>query len=111
MHWQLFLSNAEVFVFMDLLAAARGLLGTQPGFVSILGTGCNTCIYDGEKIVHHIDSLGFILGDEGSASYLGRKVLQDYLRGTMPADVAQSFRQAVTGSAGKRYFLTYIQDR
>ncbi|QEC43581.1 N-acetylglucosamine kinase [Pseudobacter ginsenosidimutans] len=86
--------NAEVFVFMDLLAAARGLLGDQPGFVSILGTGSNTCIYDGEKIVHHIDSLGFILGDEGSASSLGRKVLQDYLRGTMPAAVAQRFNNS-----------------
>ncbi|MBO9635912.1 MAG: N-acetylglucosamine kinase [Chitinophagaceae bacterium] len=84
-------SNAEVFVYMDLLAAARGLLGTSAGFVSILGTGSNTCLYDGEKIIHHIDSLGFILGDEGSASYLGRKVLQDYLRGTMPAAVAHRF--------------------
>lgn len=84
-------SNAAVFVYMDLLAAARGLLGSSAGFVSILGTGSNTCLYDGEKIVHHIDSLGFILGDEGSASYLGRKVLQDYLRGTMPATVARRF--------------------
>lgn len=84
-------SNAGVFVYMDLLAAARGLLGTSAGFVSILGTGSNTCIYDGEKIVHHIDSLGFMLGDEGSASYLGKKVLQDYLRGTMPEAVTHRF--------------------
>ena len=83
--------NAEVFVHMDLLAAARGLLGSGPGFVSILGTGSNTCLYDGEKIVHHIDSLGFMLGDEGSASYLGKKVLQDYLRGIMPVAVAHRF--------------------
>lgn len=83
--------HTTIAVFMDLVAAARGLLGNGPGFVSILGTGSNTCLYDGEKIVHHIDSLGFILGDEGSASYLGRKVLQDYLRGTMPAAVADRF--------------------
>jgi glucosamine kinase len=102
-------SNAEVFVFMDLLAAARGLLGTQPGFVSILGTGSNTCLYDGEKIVHHIDSLGFILGDEGSASYLGRKVLQDYLRGTMPAAVAHRFESSYKISREEIFFNVYTR--
>ncbi|AXY78249.1 N-acetylglucosamine kinase [Paraflavitalea soli] len=101
--------NAEVFVFMDLLAAARGLLGNQPGFVSILGTGSNTCIYDGEKIVHHIDSLGFILGDEGSASYLGKKLLQDYLRGTMPAAVMARFDNKYGISREEIFFNVYTQ--
>lgn len=83
--------RAEVFVFSDLLAAARGLLGDSEGFAAILGTGCNTCIYDGEKIVQHIDSLGYVLGDEGSASYLGKKILQDYLRGKLPEMVKMRF--------------------
>jgi glucosamine kinase len=76
---------------LDLLASARALLGRSPGFVGILGTGCNTCLYDGSRIVQNIDSLGYLLGDEGSGFYLGRKLLSDYIRGYMPSVVAQEF--------------------
>ncbi|WP_432714568.1 N-acetylglucosamine kinase [Pedobacter sp.] len=79
--------NAEV----DLLAAARGLLGNQPGFAAILGTGTNTCLYDGRGITHNIDSLGFILGDEGSGAAIGKQLLSDYLRNKMPASVRELF--------------------
>ena len=61
-----FVNAGVVFVAMDLLGAARALLGRDAGFAAILGTGCNTCLYDGEKETLNIDSLGFILGDEGS---------------------------------------------
>jgi glucosamine kinase len=57
------------------------------GFAAILGTGTNTCIYDGNRIVKNIDSLGFILGDEGSGGAIGKKLLSDYLRNNMPSDV------------------------
>ncbi len=60
--------NAKIEIGHDLLAAARALLGRKPGFAAILGTGTNTCIYDGEKIVHNINSAAYILGDEGSGS-------------------------------------------
>lgn len=84
-------NNAEVFVGHDLLAAARALLGNQPGFAAILGTGTNTCIYDGKDISLNIDSLAYILGDEGSGCYIGKKLLSDYLRGYMPTEVSEVF--------------------
>ncbi|MFD1631894.1 N-acetylglucosamine kinase [Pseudopedobacter beijingensis] len=75
----------------DLLAAARSVLGKNKGFVAILGTGTNSCIYDGEKITHQVDSLGFILGDEGSGAYLGKSILIAYNRGYLPEDLRQKF--------------------
>lgn len=87
---QLF-TSARIEIAMDLLAAARALLGNKPGFAAILGTGTNSCIYDGQKIVRNIDSLGFILGDEGSGGYIGKKILSDYIRGYMPEDVRIRF--------------------
>lgn len=83
--------NAKIEIGHDLLAAARALLGRKPGFAAILGTGTNTCIYDGEKIVHNINSAAYILGDEGSGSYIGKKLITDFIRGLMPEDVAKVF--------------------
>ncbi|MFD2969669.1 N-acetylglucosamine kinase [Sphingobacterium bambusae] len=83
--------SARVEIGHDLLAAARALLGDQPGFAAILGTGTNTCIYDGNEITHNIDSAAYILGDEGSGSFIGKKLLTDFIRGLMPEDVAKSF--------------------
>lgn len=72
--------NAKVEVASDLLAAARGLCGNAPGMVGILGTGANLCEYDGEKIASRIPPLGYILGDEGGGSYMGRKLVARYIR-------------------------------
>jgi glucosamine kinase len=83
--------NAEVKIGHDLLAAARALLDNERGFAAILGTGTNTCIYDGEDIEMNIDSLAYILGDEGSGCYIGKKLLSDYLRGYMPKNVRDVF--------------------
>lgn len=83
--------NAKVEVGHDLLAAARALLGDQAGFAAILGTGTNSCIYDGHEITYNIDSAAYILGDEGSGSYIGKKLLTDFIRGLMPEDVAKAF--------------------
>ncbi len=84
-------SFSQVFIGHDLLAAARALLGQKPGFAAILGTGTNSCLYDGEKIIHQIDSGAYILGDEGSGSHIGKKLLIDYLRGYMPEAVRANF--------------------
>ena len=84
-------TNANVFVGHDLLAAARALLGNTSGFAAILGTGTNTCIYDGKNVAVNIDSLAYILGDEGSGCYIGKKLLSDYLRGYMPEEVQEVF--------------------
>lgn len=84
-------TSARVYVGHDLLAAARALLGTGQGFAAILGTGTNTCIYDGKNIAHNIDSGAYILGDEGSGCYIGKKLLTDYIRGYMPENVRKVF--------------------
>ncbi|TCC98556.1 N-acetylglucosamine kinase [Pedobacter hiemivivus] len=85
-------SNCEqITAEVDLLAAARGLLGNKPGFAAILGTGTNTCIYDGNRIINNVDSLGFILGDEGSGAAIGKRILRDYLRNKMPESVKRAF--------------------
>lgn len=89
---QLF-SGAKINVAMDLLASAKALLGDNRGFTGILGTGTNTCIYDGKDVVENIDSLGFIMGDEGSGAYIGKCFLSDYIRGYMPKEVAERFRE------------------
>ncbi|MGV8880282.1 MAG: N-acetylglucosamine kinase [Sphingobacteriaceae bacterium] len=83
--------NARINIGHDLLAAARALLGTDQGFAAILGTGTNTGIYNGRDIVHNIDSLAYILGDEGSGCYIGKKLLGDYIRGYMPESVRENF--------------------
>ena len=83
--------NADIHVGHDLLAAARALLGLDTGFAAILGTGTNTGIYNGKDIIHNIDSAAYILGDEGSGCYIGKKLLTDYLRGYMPEVVRKRF--------------------
>ena len=84
-------SKARIFIELDLLAAARALLGNDPGFAAILGTGTNTCMYDGQLITENIDSLGYILGDEGSGAAIGKKLLGDYIRGYLPKEVTTLF--------------------
>ncbi|MDR2273761.1 MAG: N-acetylglucosamine kinase [Sphingobacterium sp.] len=84
-------TTATVEVGHDLLAAARALLGSQAGFAAILGTGTNSCLYDGKEITLNIDSGAYILGDEGSGSYIGKKLLADYVRNLMPKDVKEVF--------------------
>ncbi|SMO71645.1 N-acetylglucosamine kinase [Solitalea koreensis] len=86
-------SKARVYVGHDLLAAARALLGTESGFAAILGTGTNSCLYDGHDITMNVDSLGYMLGDEGSGSYIGKRILRDYMRGSMPLEMAEAFHR------------------
>jgi N-acetylglucosamine kinase-like BadF-type ATPase len=75
----------------DLLAAARALCGREPGIACILGTGSNSCLYDGEKIIDNVANLGWILADEGSGTYLGKRLVFDYFRREMPESLAQQF--------------------
>ena len=88
---QVFFKNAKIFIGHDLLAAARALLGTNKGFAAILGTGTNSCIYDGGDVEFNIDSAAYILGDEGSGCHIGKKILTDYIRGYMPLEVREVF--------------------
>ena len=75
----------------DLLAAARGLLQNEPGIACILGTGSNSCFYDGDKIVKHVQSLGYVLGDEGSGAVMGKKFLADCLKELAPKQLIEAF--------------------
>jgi N-acetylglucosamine kinase-like BadF-type ATPase len=88
---QVVFTSAKVNIGHDLLAAARAVLGKTAGFAAILGTGTNTCLYNGKDVIQNIDSGAYILGDEGSGCYIGKKLLVDYLRGYMPEAVRQSF--------------------
>jgi len=84
---------AKIEVKSDLLAAARATFGKEKGIACILGTGANSCLYDGDNIVEHIPPLGFILGDEGSGAVLGRKIVADYLKGIMPENISMKFQK------------------
>ena len=75
----------------DLLAAARSACGHGEGIAAILGTGSNTCHYDGEKIVRNIHGGGFIIGDEGSAAALGRLFLCDLVKELVPEEIVRAF--------------------
>ena len=75
----------------DVLGAARALFGDQAGIACILGTGSNACLYDGKQITHGISPLGYILGDEGSGSVMGRKLLGDYFKEVMPVRLRDEF--------------------
>ncbi len=84
-------SNAQIHVEHDLLGACRALFGDTAGIACIIGTGSNSCIWDGQKIVENIPSHGYILGDEGSGAKLGMELLKLYFKNEMPTNVADSF--------------------
>ena len=81
---EVFTKASQVFIAMDTLASCRALLQREPGFAAILGTGANSCLYDGCNEGLNVDSCGFILGDEGSGGYLGKRMITDYIRHNMP---------------------------
>ncbi len=83
--------SAAVTVTHDLMGAAKALCGDEKGVACILGTGSNSCYYNGKKIVKNSPGLGFILGDEGSGAYLGKKVVQYYLYNTYDPDLMDRF--------------------
>jgi glucosamine kinase len=83
--------DAYMEVTHDLMAAARALCGPDKGIACILGTGSNSCYYNGKKIMRNSPGLGYVLGDEGSGAYLGRKVLQYYLYGTFDDELRGRF--------------------
>ncbi|MDR1666846.1 MAG: ATPase [Bacteroidales bacterium] len=75
----------------DLLAAARALCGNRPGIACILGTGSNSCFYDGKTIVKNVPPLGYLLGDEGGGAYIGRKLLSDIFKNQYPEQLRRAF--------------------
>jgi glucosamine kinase len=88
-----FFPKADIEIGWDLLAAARALCGHEPGIACIMGTGSNSCLYNGNEIIGNVANLGWILADEGSGAYIGRIFLVDYLRNKLPADLAAAFKE------------------
>lgn len=82
---------AETEVISDLLGACRLLCHNQTGIVAILGTGASACLYDGNRITRQAPSLGYLLGDEGSGTYLGKLFIQRFLRDELPPPVRNDF--------------------
>ncbi len=93
-----FFPKAVISVDSDMLGAARALCGHAEGVACVLGTGSNSCLFDGKNIVDQVPSLGYILGDEGSSAALGRRLISDCLKRQLPESVSQEFMQ--------RYSLT-----
>jgi N-acetylglucosamine kinase-like BadF-type ATPase len=94
-------SGSKAEVTHDLMAAARALCGKAKGIACILGTGSNSCYYDGKKIVKNSPGLGYVLGDEGSGAFLGKKVIQYYLYGTFDDELRGRFDATYTTTAAE----------
>ena len=101
----------SVVVASDMLAAARALCGHEPGIACILGTGSNSCLFDGTDIVDNVSPLGFILGDEGSGAVIGRLFLGQLLKRMLPAEIAADFDREFHLSAADIITQVYRQPR
>jgi len=101
--------TGKVVVDHDLAGAAKALCGDQKGIACILGTGSNSCYYNGKKIVKNSPGLGYVLGDEGSGTYLGKKVLQYYLYNTFDPDLMDRFKAAYQTSPNEILDAVYKQ--
>lgn len=107
--------GARIHYASDMLGAARAVCGREKGIAAIVGTGANTCQWDGMQIVRKVNCGGYIIGDEGSASVLGKLFITDFLKGHMPKDIADDFaanfqadyptivKNVYSGSAPARY--------
>ncbi len=90
---QKYFVNAEIKVDHDILACALATCRDQPGISCILGTGSNSCLFDGEKIIDNVPNLAYILGDEGSGGHLGKLLIQGYFYREFPNDIKNDFEQ------------------
>lgn len=108
--------NAEIEVDHDLLAAARATCGDNPGITCILGTGSNSILFDGRTEIDNVTNLGFLIGDEGSGSHLGKELIRSYFYREMPEDLKLIFKDWIPGGKseildnvyGKKYPAVYL---
>lgn len=84
---------ADIKVEHDLLGAARAACGREPGIACIIGTGSNTCLFDGDQITDNVTNLGYLLGDEGSGVFLGKMLIQAYFYRELPQDLIPAFEK------------------
>jgi hypothetical protein len=95
-----FFGTGGLFIGSDLLGAARSLCLNEPGIACIIGTGSNSCYYDGKEIVSNVSPLGYILGDEGGGAVLGRKLVSGVLKKQLPGIVIENFFNAYPYTPG-----------
>jgi N-acetylglucosamine kinase-like BadF-type ATPase len=88
-----FFKNAKVEVHHDLLAAARATCGKNAGMTAILGTGSNSCLFEGENIIENIPALGYILGDEGSGVDMGKMLIKKYLNKELSSNLSEKLAE------------------
>ena len=88
----------EIEINNDLMGAARGACGHEPGIAAILGTGSNTCFYDGSTLSQKVYSGGYVIGDEGSGASLGKLFLADFIKGLVPDEIATDFAKEFDSS-------------
>lgn len=104
-----FNNNVEVEIYSDLLGAARAICGHEEGIACILGTGSNSCLYDGKKIVGNIPPLGYILGDEGSGASLGKIFINEIFKNSRMYDLKNEFLQVLKMTEGDIIDRVYRQ--
>jgi N-acetylglucosamine kinase-like BadF-type ATPase len=85
--------NSECEAKSDIEAAARALCGHSAGIAAILGTGSNSCFYDGKDVAKNVHPGGFIIGDEGSGADMGKMLVSDYVKGILPQSIENEFRR------------------
>lgn len=113
--------NAEIHVTHDMMAAAHATLGNKNGIACILGTGSNSCVYDGRDIIEKGVSLGYLVGDEGSGCQIGKELIKAYFYGSMPKELRNAFEadynltinefieQAYHGEHPSRYLASFAK--
>lgn len=89
---QVFPTTKKIQIDHDLMGAAKALCGNEKGVACILGTGSNSCYFNGKKIIKNSPGLGYVLGDEGSGAFLGRKVIQHFLYHTFDEELMARFQ-------------------
>ena len=104
-----YFTKAETLVFTDMFGACRAVCGNKDGIVGILGTGSNSCVYKDSKITENIPSVGYMLGDEGSGTYIGKNLLKKYLTGFMPEELANAFAKKLPWSRAEFLDRIYHQ--
>ena len=104
-----FNNNIEVEIYSDLLGAARAICGHEEGIACILGTGSNSCLYDGKKIIGNIPPLGYILGDEGSGATLGKIFINEIFKNSQMSDLKKELLQVLQMTEGDIIDRVYRQ--
>ncbi|MBV6652586.1 MAG: hypothetical protein KI786_02460, partial [Mameliella sp.] len=98
--------HAEIEVHHDLLGAARATCGHDPGVSCIIGTGSNSCLYDGVDVIDNVTNLGYLLGDEGSGTHLGKRLIRAFFYREMPKTLHEELESSLQG--GKQSILDNV---